>query len=141
MVAVSEVMTRDPVKLAPADSMQRAAELMHALDVGAIPVCDSNVLIGMVSDRDVLFRGVSQGKSAHTVVSEVCTRNVKRCYEYDDVETVRETMQAEQIGRVPVVNRDQELVGIVSLGDLATRADKDTGDAPGPVSRRSGRVR
>lgn len=141
MVAVSEIMTRVPVKLAPADSMQRAAELMHALDVSAIPVCDSNVLVGMVTDRDILFRGVSQGKSAHTVVSEVCTRNVKRCYEYDDVKTVRETMQAEQIGRLPVVNRDQELVGIVWLGDLATWADKDTGDAPGPTSRQSVRVR
>ncbi|MFP3566527.1 CBS domain-containing protein [Paraburkholderia sp. SIMBA_030] len=141
MVAVSEVMTRDPVKLAPADSMQRAAELMHAFDVGAIPVCDSNVLIGMVTDRDVLFRGVSQGKSAHTVVSEVYTRNVKRCYEYDDVEAVRETMQAEQISRVPVVNGDQELVGIVSLGDLVTQADNDAGEAPGQMSAASGRAR
>jgi CBS domain-containing protein len=117
MIAVSEVMTRDPVKLAPADSMQRAAELMRTFDVGAIAVCDSKILIGMVTDRDIVIRGVSQGR-------EVCTRDVERCYEDDDVETVRGAMKDSQIRRVPVLNRDQELVGIVSLGDLATRGIK-----------------
>jgi CBS domain-containing protein len=134
MIAVSEVMTRDPVKLAPADSMQRAAELMRTLDIGAIPVCDSNILIGMITDRDIVIRGVSQGRNPHTVVREVCTRNVERCYEDDDVETVRGAMQDSQIRRVPVVNRNQELVGIVSLSDLATRGDKDTGDTLGHIS-------
>jgi CBS domain-containing protein len=125
MQTVSEVMSRNARFVAPGESLQRAAQLMGELDVGALPVCDGDRLVGMVTDRDIAVRGVAAGKppqSAH--VDEVMSADVRWCFEDQQLDEVMSQMADSQVRRIPVVSHDAQhrLVGIVSLGDLATRA-------------------
>jgi CBS domain-containing protein len=126
---VSEVMTRDVKVVAPGDSVRRAAQMMHELNVGVVPVCDGQRLVGMVTDRDITIRSTAAGKAPDkATVSEAMSTNVRWCFEDDDVQDVVRKMSDSQIRRIPVVNRDKKLVGIVALGDLATD------QAPGAAS-------
>ena len=125
MQTVSQVMTRNARWVAPGESLQRAAQLMGELDVGALPVCEGERLVGMVTDRDIAVRGIAAGKapqSAH--VDEVMSADVRWCFEDQSLDEVMAQMSDSQIRRVPVVSHDDQhrLLGIVSLGDLATRA-------------------
>jgi CBS domain-containing protein len=122
MNQISDIMTRDVRCVAPNDSMQRAAKTMEELDVGALPVWDGQNLIGMVTDRDITIRGVAEGKAADSRVSEVMSTDVEYCFEDDQIDDVMEKMQGSQIRRVPVMDRQKRLIGMVSLGDLAIRA-------------------
>jgi CBS domain-containing protein len=123
MNQISDIMTKDVRCVASNDSLQRAAKIMEELDVGALPVMDGTSLVGMVTDRDITIRGVAHGKQVgSTPVSEVMTGNVQCCYEDDQIDEVMEKMQESQIRRVPVMDRNDHLVGMVSLGDLATKA-------------------
>lgn len=124
MQTVSQVMTRNARWVAPGESLQRAAQLMGELDVGALPVCDGDRLVGMVTDRDIAVRGIGAGKAPQTAhVDEVMTAEVRWCFEDQPLDEVMAQMGDSQIRRVPVVSHDEQhrLVGIVSLGDLATR--------------------
>jgi CBS domain-containing protein len=126
MQTVSQVMTRNARWIAPGESLQRAAQLMGELDVGALPVCDGDRLVGMVTDRDIAVRGIAAGKSPQTChVDEVMTGDVRWCFEDQPLDEVMAQMGDSQIRRVPVVSHDDQhrLIGIVSLGDLATRLD------------------
>jgi CBS domain-containing protein len=126
---VSDVMTRGVRTMTPHETIVQAAQAMEALDVGAIPVCDGDRLVGMVTDRDIVLRGVAQGRPVDsTPLSEVMTRQL--CWAYDDqpVEEVAEQMSSAQVRRVPVIDHDRHVVGIVSLGDLAVKA-RDEGSA------------
>jgi len=126
MQTVSQVMTRNARWIAPGESLQRAAQLMGELDVGALPVCDGDRLVGMVTDRDIAVRGIAAGKSPQTChVDEVMSGDVRWCFEDQPLDEVMAQMGNSQIRRVPVVSHDDRhrLVGIVSLGDLATRLD------------------
>lgn len=126
MQAISQVMTRDVRVLSPDDTLQRAAQTMDELNVGAVPVCDGQRLVGMITDRDIAVRAVSVAMPAdRTRVREVMTDQVHWCFEDQDVEEVMAQMRDVQIRRVPVVNHDKKLVGIVSLGDLATKSGSD----------------
>lgn len=126
MNQISDVMTRNVRTVAPGDSMQRAAQCMDELNVGVIPVCDGDTIVGMVTDRDLAVRGVAAGKPAdRTPVSEVMSQNVRYCFEDQDVDEVMDEMRDVQIRRIPVVTRDKRLVGIVSLGDVAARGSDD----------------
>jgi CBS domain-containing protein len=125
MQTVSQVMTRNARWVAPGESLQRAAQLMGELDVGALPVCEGERLVGMVTDRDIAVRGIAAGKapqSAH--VDEVMSADVRWCFEDQPLDEVMAQMSDSQIRRVPVVSHDDQhrLLGIVSLGDLATKA-------------------
>jgi CBS domain-containing protein len=125
MQTVSEVMSRNAQVVAPGETLQRAAQLMGELDVGALPVCDGDRLVGMVTDRDIAVRGVAGGKtpqSAH--VDEVMSAEVRWCFEDQPLDEVMILMADSQVRRIPVVSHDDQhrLVGIVSLGDLATRS-------------------
>jgi CBS domain-containing protein len=125
MQTVSQVMTRNARWVAPGESLQRAAQLMGELDVGALPVCEGERLVGMVTDRDIAVRGIAAGKapqSAH--VDEVMSADVRWCFEDQSLDEVMAQMSDSQIRRVPVVSHDDQhrLLGIVSLGDLATKA-------------------
>ncbi len=122
MPTVNEIMSTDVQLVAPEATLQRAAQLMQELDVGALPVCRGNVLVGMVTDRDIAIRGVAAGLAPDTArVSDVMTDDLQFCTEDQDTEEVMRTMGNAQVRRLPVVNIDKELVGIVSLSDLALR--------------------
>jgi CBS domain-containing protein len=123
MQLVSEIMTRDVETVSPEDTIQHAAQLMDELNVGAVPVCLDGELIGMVTDRDITVRATSLGDApGDTLVREVMSTDVRWCYDDQEVDDVMEQMRDVQIRRLPVRNRSsQALVGIVSLGDLATK--------------------
>jgi len=125
MTSVSEIMTTNVEVIAPEESLQTAALLMQDLDVGALPVCSGKRLLGMVTDRDITVRGVAAGLAPREAcVSDVMTEEAQWCQEDDDTREVMRLMADAQIRRMPVVNRDCELVGIVSVGDLAVRQDE-----------------
>lgn len=126
MTTVADIMTRNVRTLAPTDTVRRAAQSMGELNVGSIPVCNGKKLVGMVTDRDITLRGVAEGLDAEkTLLSDIMSKDVKWCFEDQSLEEVMETMAASQIRRLPVVSRDKELVGILSLGDLATKTDNE----------------
>jgi len=123
---VKDVMTRGAECISPDDSLHQAAQKMKSLDVGPLPVCgEGDRLVGMLTDRDIVIRAVAEGRDPKTVkVRDAMTEGVCYCFEDDDVSEAAEQMKNKQIRRLVVLNRDKRLVGIVSLGDLAT----DTGD-------------
>jgi CBS domain-containing protein len=126
MTTVSDVMTRGVRSLSPTDTMVRAAQAMDEMNIGVIPVCDGDKLVGMVTDRDIVVRAVAQeldGKSTRLV--DIMSTNVRCATADQDIDAVLKTMADAQIRRMPVVDRDQKLIGIVSLGDIAV---KDPGD-------------
>lgn len=126
MTTVADIMTRNVRTLAPTDTVRRAAQSMGELDVGSIPVCNGKKLVGMVTDRDITLRGVAEGlDSEKTLLSDIMSKDIKWCYEDQSLDEVMETMAASQIRRLPVVSRDKDLVGIFSLGDLATKTDNE----------------
>lgn len=103
------------------DTLQRAAEKMRELDVGSLPVCDEGQLVGMITDRDITIRAVAKGSDpAAATVSEVMTAEVLWCFENEEVEEAARMMQEHQVRRILVLNEAKELVGITSLGELAT---------------------
>jgi CBS domain-containing protein len=103
------------------DTLQRAAEKMRELDVGSLPVCDEGQLVGMITDRDITIRAVAKGSDpAAATVSEVMTPEVLWCFENEEVEEAARIMQEHQVRRILVLNEAKELVGIISLGELAT---------------------
>lgn len=126
---ISEVMTRDVRVLSPEDTLQRAAQAMDELNVGVVPVCDGDKLVGMLTDRDITVRAVAGGMDCASPIKDVMTEQVRWCFEDQQVDEVMQQMGDVQIRRMPVVDREQRLVGIVSLGDLATRHadDKEIG--------------
>lgn len=119
---VQEIMSRDVVHVGPTDTIRHAAELMSKYDIGSLPVCDGRRLTGMVTDRDLTVRALATGKSPDSPVRDVCTPNVEWCAEDDDLDAVQQRMADEQLRRMPVVNGKKELVGMLSLGDVATRS-------------------
>jgi len=136
MTRVADVMTRGVRTLAPHDSIVKAAQTMAELDVGVIPVCDAQGLTGVVTDRDIVLRGVARNCSIeNTPLKDVMSSQPCCCDEDDSVEAVAEQMREAQVRRIPVVNHDRQLVGIVSLGDLAVKADMgQAGDALEAIS-------
>jgi len=134
---VADVMTRDVHVVAPTDTIRQAARTMDDLDVGAVPVCEGTKLVGIVTDRDLALRAVALGKPPDsTPVSQVMSADLRWCYDDQAVEEVMEEMSGWQIRRVPVLDREKRLVGIVSLGDMAERggADADAGEALKDIS-------
>ncbi|MCA8242359.1 CBS domain-containing protein [Burkholderia sp. AU32262] len=134
MTCVSEVMTRDAATIGPTQSLREAARLMSELNVGALPVCDGTRLIGMLTDRDIVVRAVSMGVPPNESIEGVVSGPANWCYEDDDISVVQNKMEDAQIRRVPVVDRQKRLVGIVALGDLATAADGAMSSTLGAVS-------
>jgi CBS domain-containing protein len=137
---VSEAMTCD-VRLAyPDQSIREAARMMAELDIGALPVREGDRLVGMITDRDIAVRAVARGLGADTPVREVMSAEVKYCYEDQTVDEVSQNMGDQRLRRLPVLNRDKRLVGILSLGDLAIDQDlqDEAGEALGQISRPGG---
>ena len=135
MESVSRVMTRDITVVSPQDTIQRAAQLMRDRNVGALPVCDGRKLQGMITDCDITIRATAGGQPPDQVtVQEVMTDDIHWCYEDQTVGEVLQHMGDAQVRRIPVVSRDKTLVGMVSLGDLATRHGADADDTLEDIS-------
>ena len=112
---------------------------MAECDAGALPVGQDDRLVGMITDRDITVRGVAQGKGLDTKVRDVMTPDVKYCFEDEDLDHVARNMGEQQVRRLPVVNRDKRLVGILSLGDVAMgERPRLAGEAVAGVSRPGG---
>jgi CBS domain-containing protein len=116
---VSKVMTREVRLIEPTQTIRDAARLMAEMDTGILPVREGDRLVGMITDRDIAVRAVAQGRGADTLIREVMTDEVMYCFEDDNSDAVERNMADIKVRRLPVLNRDKRLVGIVSLGDLA----------------------
>lgn len=115
---VKQIMTTDVSTVTPEDTVTKAASIMGQLNVGSVPVTDNNKVVGIVTDRDIVIRGVAKGKDPNQKVSDVMTTNIKYVDPEMDVHTVADIMAENQVRRLPVVESDK-LVGIVAIGDLA----------------------
>ncbi len=123
---VKDVMTRDVEVVAPDATLQEAATKMDALDVGPLPVCDGDRVLGMITDRDITVRAVAQGQDPKAArVADFMSRDLVYVFEDQDVGDAARLMQEKQIRRVLVLSRDKRLVGIVSLGDVAVQTGDD----------------
>jgi CBS domain-containing protein len=124
----AEVMTRQPACCVPSDNVPRVARIMKAEDVGSIPVCESRGsrrLIGIVTDRDLVVEVVANSKDAGTtLVRDVMTRAPITCSPDDDLDQALDAMQTHQVRRIPVVDRNGQLVGIIAQADIATRSQE-----------------
>jgi len=137
---VKHIMTSDVVVASPGDSICVAAQRMAECDAGALPVGDGERLVGVITDRDIAIRAVALRLSPDTPVREVMSQEVLYCFDEEEVEDVARNMADQQIRRLPVVNRDKRLVGIVSLADLAVHGkSKVAADAVAGISRPGGR--
>jgi CBS domain-containing protein len=117
-----EMMTRSVEQITPQASIKEAAVRMREHDIGVLPVCEGNRMMGIITDRDIAMRAVAEGRDPkQTPVREAMTPNVTGCSEDDTVEAAIELMEQKQIRRVVVCDRNQRPVGIISLADIATR--------------------
>jgi CBS domain-containing protein len=142
MTTCRELMTRDPVCCEPTDAVSRVAELMKKEDVGSVPVVEtlsSRRLVGIVTDRDLVTKVVAGGLAVESATArDAMTFNPATCREDDDVDRAIELMAQRQIRRVPVVDSDGRVTGIISQADVATRTDSDceTGQMVESISER-----
>jgi CBS domain-containing protein len=120
IMQISNVMSRDVQIIAPDQTLRDAAATMKRLDAGVLPVAEKDKLVGMITDRDIAIRGVAEGKGPTAKIRDVMSHEVKYCFEDEEVDHVAENMAELQVRRLPVMDRQKRLVGIVSLGDLAT---------------------
>ena len=119
-------MTRDVEEIPPQATLKEAAQKMRSLDVGALPVCENEKIIGMITDRDITIRAVASGEDPNRCkVRDAMSPQMFFCYEDEDVQRAARMMEEKQIRRLPVFDRQQRLCGIVSLGDIATRTHDD----------------
>lgn len=145
MKKCNEVMTQNPVCSLPDDMATQAAELMKSNQIGSIPVIENEQtkkLIGIVTDRDLALKIVAEGRDARTTsIASVMTRNVITCQAEDDLQRALDAMSDHQLRRIPVVDKDNRIVGIIAQADVATRADQPekTAEVVKDISRSNGR--
>jgi CBS domain-containing protein len=120
---VAEVMTRNVRMARPEEALQAVAKRMAEDDIGLLPVEENDRLVGMITDRDIVTRAVARGLDGASRVRDAMTLDVKYCFEDDDIDSVMKNMGDIQVRRLPVLDKDKRLVGIVSLADAALRAD------------------
>ena len=120
---VSEIMTRDVYLASPGQKLREVAAEMKKRNIGVLPVSDNDRLVGMITDRDIAVRGISEGLGPEAPVRDVMSAEVKYCFEDDEIGDLAQNMADGQIRRLPVLNDKKRLVGIVSLRDLVTNRD------------------
>ncbi|RKH49085.1 CBS domain-containing protein [Corallococcus llansteffanensis] len=117
---VMDVMTADVEALDPSDTLKGAAEMMRTLNVGPMPVCEDERLVGIITDRDIVVRAVARGLDVNsTPVSQAMSTELQCVYEDEDISVAAQKMKDERVRRILVTNRDNKLVGIIALGDIA----------------------
>ncbi|MDB5454101.1 MAG: domain containing protein [Caulobacteraceae bacterium] len=131
---VSQVMSAEVRICSPQDTIQKAARAMDDIDAGALPVGENDRLLGIITDRDMVVRAISEGMGADTPVAEVMTDGIHYCFEDEDIDDVAQQMADLQVRRLAVMNRDKRLVGIVALGDIA-QAGREGRDRGGEALR------
>jgi CBS domain-containing protein len=136
---VREVMSRDVLLTSPDDTIQKAAALMAQADCGALPVGENDRLVGMITDRDIALRAVAKGNAPdRCTVRETMSPGIKYVFEDETTDAVADSMSGLQVRRLPVLNREKRLVGIVSLGDLAIKHSGPAATALKEISRPNG---
>ena len=139
---VRDIMSAKVKIISPDDSLQWAAQLMEEIDTGALPVGENDRLIGMVTDRDIAVRGAAEDRAPETTtVRDVMSEKVYYCFEDDDVEDAARCMAENQVRRLPILNRDKRLTGIVSLADIAQTGEECEKTALEGVSEPSSEAR
>ena len=136
---VADVMVRQVKLVSPDNNVRQVAQMMREADTGLLPVAEGDRLIGMLTDRDVAVRLVAEGRDpAQTKVRDVMTADVRYVFEDEDLKHVAENMAEQQVRRMPVMNRQKRLVGVVSLGDIAKRMDRLAGRALSGIAGQGG---
>ncbi len=136
---VADVMVRDVKLVSPEDNVRQVAQMMREADTGLLPVTEGDRLIGMLTDRDVAVRLVAEGRDpSQTKVRDVMTADVRYVFEDEELEHVAENMAEQQVRRLPVMNCQKRLVGVVSLGDIAKRRERLAGQALSGISSQGG---
>jgi CBS domain-containing protein len=135
MTTIAEIMTKSVATVQRDETLQAAAQRMRDMDVGSLPVLDGQAIVGMVTDRDIAVRGVADGMVAQeSLVSDVMTPEVLCCRADDSVEAVMAEMGDAQVRRLPVLDAQNAIVGVVALADLATRQSKHTDETLREIS-------
>ena len=123
---VREIMTAKVDYVTPTTTLLEASDLMQKDDIGCLPISENERLIGIVTDRDIITRAIAAGKDIlTTTVKDVMSWPIKYCYDDDTLESLSENFSKNQLHRLPVLNHDKQLVGIVSLGDLSTKGSEE----------------
>lgn len=123
---VRDVMTANPQTVSEKDNIREAARIMKSQDTGVVPVVDGRKIIGLITDRDIVVRGLAEGKNLENLnVNEIMTKSVRSVRENATIDEALDLMSSADVRRVPVVNDNQELVGIVSIGDISTMSNRD----------------
>jgi CBS domain-containing protein len=136
---VGQAMTPDVRISSPNQSIREAAKLMAEIDAGVLPVGENDRLVGMITDRDIAVRAVAVNRGPATLVRDVMSQEIMYCFEDDDVDEVSANMAANKIRRLPVLDRNKRLVGIISLGDIAVMdGPSNAGDALCGISEPGG---
>ncbi len=145
MKLCKEVMTKNPVSCLPDDMVEKVAQVMKHNNIGSVPVVDSDEtknLIGIVTDRDLVLKVLSEGRDAKsTRVETVMTRKVVTCRPDDDVQKALEAMSEHQLRRIPVVDNENKILGIIAQADMATRVNQPekTGNMVKEISQAKGK--
>ena len=135
---VKETMSTNVRLARPDQTIREAAQAMAEVDSGVLPVGENDRLVGMITDRDIAVRGIAKGKGPDTSVRDVMTDHVDYCFEDQEVDEVTKNMADTKVRRLPVLNRDKRLVGIISLGDIAQSGEGRTDKALGKISKPGG---
>lgn len=123
---IRDIMTANPQTVSEKDSIRDAARIMKQQDTGVVPVVDGRKIIGLITDRDIVIRCIAEGKDPMNArVTDAMTKSVRSVNEDASVDEVLRVMKGAEVRRVPVVNRNDEIVGIVSIGDLAVETNED----------------
>src|SRR5215510_2016352 len=131
---VQDIMTTNVECIAPDTTIKEAAERMKSLDVGFLPICEKDRLIGTLTDRDIVIRGIADNHDNKTAARTVMSSDVYFCFENDDIEKCAEQMKDKDVRRMLVLDKSKRLVGIVSLGDLSKAQQEAAGDALKDIS-------
>jgi len=135
MNTIAEIMTRSIATVQRDETLQAAAKRMQEMDVGSLPVLDGSAVAGMITDRDIAVRGVAEGRiPQESLVADVMTEDLRFCRADDAVEQVMAEMGDLQVRRLPVLDAENQIVGIVSLADIATRQSKHTDETLREIS-------
>jgi CBS domain-containing protein len=122
-----EIMTPNPQCIGPDETLIQAAKQMKRLNVGMLPVCNEDHLVGVLTDRDIAIRAVANGLDPnHTTIRTIMSRLIISCFSDEDQEAAASLMQSHRLRRLPVLDRDEQLVGVISLTDLAYRTNQET---------------
>jgi CBS domain-containing protein len=139
MKTLKDLMSRDVQVIAASETIKEAAQQMRKGNFGMMPVVENDRMIGAISDRDIVLRAVAEGKDGNTTVREVMSEGIFWSFENDSVDKAAKIMSEHQIRRLPVVNAEKRLVGILALGDFAVEATdiEAAGEALSNISKPS----